>query len=301
MATVQCQVDIPKVEGLKDQELTVGREFFLICKGEWPKDLIQEKLYLVFPEAQKYQIQLLGFEFRTTEEADLKVTSHKAVPVHFENLQISDGQQTVNLGKVDYQVQTVIERPQDPSQKVEAYGALGPASIPIPLVYVIAIALVVAGIGGWLTVRVYRYSQRRRLLAKLKEHDSALSPLNQYHQSMRRLHRDNTVFFGHHKTVEGHVLAAFEELSAMFYLFLTRELHVPAFDWSPSLILSNVKKYHSEVYQEMSLDLKKLLREYASAAKNKNSLSEKDIVVLSEQTRRLVERLDRVKQQGARS
>lgn len=300
MTAVLCQIDIPKIAGLKDQELTVGREFFLSCKGDWPRDLVQEKLQLLVPAQAKYQIQLLGFEFRTPEVADIKVTSHQAVPAKFDNLQITDGKTTVDLGRVQYPVQTVIEKSEDPSQKVEAYGAIGPAAIALPLVYIVTGVLIFMAVVGFVTKKLYRYSQRRRLLAKLKDHDSALSPLNQFHHSMRRLQRDNTVYFGGKGEPE-HILQAFDELDSIFRLFLTRELHVPAFDWGTKLILANIRKYHHSVYQESAVDLKKLLSEYSLAVKNRETLTDKDILVLSEQTRRLIEKLDRSKQQGART
>lgn len=297
MTAVQCQIDIPNVQGLKNQELTVGREFYLNCRGDWPRDLAQEKLQLIFPEQAKYQIQLLGFEFRTPEEADIKITTHKVVPAKFENLKITDGTKEIELGVVQYQVQTVIEKPEDPSQKVEPFGPMGPALVAMPMVYIVVVSLLVLSVLSLAATKVYRLWQRRQLLAKLKAHDSALSPLGEFHQQMRRLQRDNTVFFGGKSTSQDVVLA-FEELNSSFRMFLIRELHVPAFDWGSQLILKDIKKYHHLVYQDCSLDIKKLLREYDQAINNKNTLIENDIRVLFEQTRRLVEKVDQLKHQG---
>lgn len=294
---MQCQIDIPNVAGLNDQELTVGREFYLACTGEWPKNLAQEKLQLVIPEQAKYQIQLLGFEFRSPDTAEMKITAYKAVPVQLDNLKLTDGAQTIELGPVRYSVKSVLEKPKDPQQQQEPYGPFGPASIPVPFEYILFVLALLGLIGLYVAQKIYRVIQRRRLLEKLKEHDSALAPLPQFHQSMRKLQRDNPVFFGVQAETPA-VLAAFESLYQMFGLFLIRQLHVPAFEWSEGLILKDVKKYHFTVYEYAGPELKKLLREYNQAQKNRNTLTDKDILVLAEQTRKLAEKID--KNQGGR-
>ncbi len=298
--TVSCQVDIPAVKGLKDQELTVGREFFLNCKGEWPKNLVQEKLQILVPEKAKYQIHLLSFEFRSAEEADLKVTAYQAVPVKLEGLQLTDGTQSVTLSPVQYNVRTVIEKPKDPQQKVEPYGPFGPAMVPIPGVYFLIVLVVVLLAFLLIGQKTYRISQRRKLLRRLKEHDSALSPLAQFHQSMRRLQRENAVFYGAAFDL-AQVHEGFKTLSEMWSLFLTRQFLVPAQEWNDKLILKDIRKYHREIFAETGVEIKKLLNEYAQAARSRDKLTDKDILVFAEQTRRLVEKLDRIKNQGRRS
>ena len=290
---MQCQVDIPEIKGLNDREITVGRTFLLNCKGEWPKNLVLEKLQFKLADAEKYQIHLLGFEFRSGDEADMKITAYKAGPVKLQNLQLTDGSQTVDLGPVQYQVATVIEKPQEGQAKVEPYGPIGPATIPIPLSYFLAAAFVIALLGLLVGRKIYRISQRRRLLAKLREHDSALTPIQQFHQNLRSLRRQSPIFFGA-QTQKSDIDQAFESLHQMLRLFLIRELHVPALEWSDKLILKDTKRYHAAVFREMGLPLKKLLNEFSLAQKNRDALSAQDIMVLAEQSRKLVEGIGRI-------
>lgn len=295
---MQCQVDIPEIKGLNDREITVGRIFLLNCKGEWPKNLVVEKLQLKIAETAKYQIHLLGFEFRSGEEADLKVTAYKAGPVKLQNLQLTDGSQTLDLGPVQYEVASVLEKPQEGQPKVEAFGPMGPASIPIPLSYFLIVALIAAALGLLIGRKIYRFSQRRRLLAKLRQHDSALAPVQQFHQNLRALRRQSPIFFG--AAVERNDIdQAFESLNQMFRLFLIRELRVPAMEWSDKLILKDIKRYYAAVYREMGLPLKKLLNEFSLAQRNRETLSAQDILVLTEQCRKLVEGIERELAKGA--
>jgi hypothetical protein len=293
---MQCQVDIPPVKGLNDREITVGRVFLLNCKGEWPKNLVLEKLQFKLAETEKssakYQIHLLGFEFRSGNEADMKITSYKAGPVQLQNLQLTDGTQTVDLGAVSFETTTVLEKPQEGQAKVEPFGPIGPASIAIPLSYFLIAAFILALLGLLIGRKIYRFSQRRRLLAKLKEHDSALTPVQQFHQNLRALRRQSPIYFG--AAVERtHIDLAFEALHQMLRLFLIRELHVPAMEWSDKLILKDTKSYNPAIYREVGLALKKLLNEFDLAQKNRKDLSAQDIVVLTDQSRKLVEGIER--------
>lgn len=295
MAMIQCQTEIPALPGLNDNELTVGREFMLVCEGEFPRTLNLEKLHFVLKPEQKYQIQLLAFEFRSPTQADIKVTSYKAGQINFENLQLNDGSLDLDLGPLKFMVQSVLPPPQpgQPAMKVEPYGPIGPASLGVPMLYW---ALLFSGIGLIFLIfaaRIFRGVQRRNMLARLREHDSALSPLAQFHQSFRRLQRMNTVFFGAAADAQN-IQQCLTETHAMFKLFLTRKYQLPAMEWTDRLILKDLKKYHPKVYAELAPDLQKILKEYARGFQDKDSLQEKDVLNIATNTRLLVEKLERV-------
>lgn len=295
MAAIQCKMEIPAIQGLNDNELTVGREFLLVCEGEFPRTLVQEKLHFVLRPQEKYQIQLLGFEFRTPTQADLKVTAYRAGQSQFQDLQVTDGTEVLSLGPIQYVVQSVLPKPEpgQPQAKQEPFGPIGPASLGVPMLYWAILAGVVGLAALIFVVRVVRVVQRRSMLARLREHDSALSPMSQFHQSFRRLQRVNTVFFGGQADPE-HIKQCLDETSAMFRLFLTRKYQVPAFEWNDRLILKDIKKYYPQVFAEYSEDLKKLLKEYARGFEDKDRLKERDVLNIATNTRLLVEKLERV-------
>ncbi|MFV8258890.1 hypothetical protein ACNQKP_13870 [Bdellovibrio bacteriovorus] len=297
MALIQCKAEIPAVEGLKDNELTVGREFLLVCDGEFPRDLQQEKLHFVLKPEQKYQIKLLGFEFRSPTLADIKATAYTAGNIPFENLQLSDGVQTLDLGPIQYGVTSVLPPPpQNPGEqpvKQEPYGPIGPASIGVPMLYWGILAAFLGVIALIAITKIYRVIQRRNMLERLREHDSALTPLSEFHQNYRRLQRANPVFFGKDAKKE-EIEQVLVETNKMFKLFLTRQFRVPALEWSERLVIKDIKKYHRNVYVEAGEGLLKLFHEYQHAFADKQNLSSSDVLNLATHCRTLVEKMERV-------
>lgn len=295
MATIQCKAEIPAVQGLKDNELTVGREFLLVCDGDFPKDLAQEKLQFVIKPEEKYQIHLLGFEFRSPTQADIKVTAYKAGNFQYQDLQLTDGTQVLSLGPIQYVVESVLPKPEpgQPETKQEPYGPVGPASMSVPMLYW---ALLAGFIGLVILIfigKIYRVVQRRNMLERLKEHDSALTPLAQFHQSFRRLQRVNTVFFGA-KAEKEHIFQCLEETHAMFKLYITRRYQVPAIEWGDRLVLKDIKKHHKAMFLEYGDELKKLFKEFQRGFEDKENLKEQDVLNISTQTRVLVEKMERM-------
>lgn len=295
MATLQCKTEIPSIEGLNENELTVGREFLLVCDGDFPKDIAQDKLHFNLKPEEKYKIHLLGFEFRSPTQADVKVTAYQAGSIQFQELQLTDGSHTLSLGAIHYDVQSVLPKP-EPGQgqvKQEPYGPVGPASLSVPLLYWGILAGFFVFLFLVLITKVLRIVQRRNMLERLKEHDSALSPLAQFHQSMRRLQRVNTVFFGGAATKED-IAQCLTETGQMLKLYLTRRYQMPALEWSDRLILKDLKKYNPKIFAEFGDELQKLLKEYQRGQQDQASLIEQDVLNIATQCRQLVEKMERV-------
>lgn len=303
MAAFQCTLDIPKVPGLEDQQLTVGREFYLICKGDWPKTLNQENLKFAGDENFKYQLKLLKFEFRSPEEADLKVTSYVAAKYQIPQLLLTDGEQNIDLGQVQFEVQSVLPAQQqqqgqkigqlsaEEQAKVEPYGPFGPATIAVPAVYWLALLGSIAFVGVLVALKVWRYNQRRAMLLRLKEHDAALSPLMEFHQAMRRLQRSNPVFFGKAGN-EQELREGVKELSRMFKVYMSRRLKVPAFEWNERLIVKDLRKYHPLVYDSYSKRIHDLFSEFRKAEGAGQNLASKDVSQLAESLRKTLEGIE---------
>lgn len=294
VSSLQCKTEIPQVPGLPEGELSVGREFLLVCDGDFPKGLIPEKIQFVLKPEQKYQIHLLGFEFRSPTQADLKVTAYKAGPIRFDDLQITDGTEVLSLGALQYQVQSVLP-PQEPGQapvKTEAYGPMGPVSLSVPPFYWAMIAGVLGLAILIFLTKILRIVQRRNMLSSLREHESALTPLAQFHQSLRRLQRQNKVFFGGRAELS-EMSAAIDETHKVFKLYLTRRFQLPALEWSDRLILNDLKKYHKKIYVEFQEELRKTLKELQRGLQDKDKLTEQDVINVTTRARLLVEKIER--------
>ena len=295
---IQCRVEIPKVEGLKDGEMTVGRVAHLLCEGEFPKDVNAKKLHFVKTPEQKYLIHLLRADFTSPTQADFTATGYVAGEIKWPDLQMTDGTASFSLGPMMYDVMTVIPKP-DPNApsipgqtaKQEPYGPIGPAELPVPHLYWIILVSVIGLAAALIIFKVVRVIQRRNMIERLKEHDSALSPLHQFHQTMRKLQRSNPAFFG--GTVnEADVQSAMEEMRLMLRLYLTRKFKIPAIEWSGRLIIKDIKKRHRKVYSEVGHDLQALIKEFQHAFENKQKVTSSDVVNIAKRTRSVIETIE---------
>jgi hypothetical protein len=291
----QCKIQIPPVEGLKEQELTVGREFILVCEGAFPKDLAVEKLHFIMDAKAKYAIQLRSMEFRSTTEADITVTSLIAGKITIPNLQLTDDTQTLDLGQVAFEVTSVLPPPDPQNQtKQEAFGPIGPAHLPVPPLYwallggVILLAAIIA------SMRIYRVVQRRKMMEELREHDAAISPLAQFHQGFRKIQRQNKVFFGVANVPQEDVLQCVDETYHMLKLYLTRKFQVPALEWSPRLVIKDIRRHHPRHYAQDADELGKLYKEYERAFQDKEHLKAQDVLAIANHCRSLVEKMERL-------
>lgn len=291
----QCKIQIPPVEGLKEQELTVGREFILVCEGDFPKDLVTEKLHFVVDAKAKYAIQLRSMEFRSTTEADLKVTSLMAGKIAIPNLQLTDDTQTLDLGQVAFEVTSVLPPPDPQNQtKQEPFGPIGPAQLPVPPLYWALLAGVILLAAAIVGMRIFRAVQRRKMLEELREHDSSLSPLAQFHQGFRKLQRQNKVFFGVANVPQEDVLQCVDDTYRMLKLYLTRKFQVPALEWSPRLVIKDIRKHHPRHFAQDGDELGKLYKEYERAFQDKEYLKAQDVLAIANHCRSLVEKMERL-------
>lgn len=308
MIDLQCKIEIPQVQGLQDNELTVGREFLFVCDGEFPKDLAQDKLSFIKTPEMKYQIKLLGFEFRSPTQADIKATSYVVGPLRLPQLQLTDGNHILNLGDQAFTLATVIQppkqgaeteagteqqsgQPQQAQQQVQPFPAMGPMNIPVPSLYWAILGVVLGGLFVTIFYKIFRVIQRKNMLERLKQYDSVQSPEQQYHASYRKLQRTSPVFYEQAVSSED-VQAVVSDTMVFLKTYLTRKYKVPALECNDRLILKDLKKYHSRTYEEHQKDLEKILREYSLALKDQGKLTKVDAKNLANNSRALVEKLE---------
>lgn len=296
MSEFQCRTEIPAVPGLPDNEITVGRKFIVHCEGPFPRDIEPEKVQLQLAPANKYDLKLFGFEFRSLSAADLLVTTYRAGPLEVP-LQIQYGEGNLALGVVKLQVKSVLP-PADPrqGQQQEApqpYPPMGPVNLPVPTLYWALLVGALLCVGSYIFFKVLRHVQRKNMIENLKEYDSALTPVNQFYQNLRRLQRENSSFSGVKASPED-VASAIKALLWMWEMYLTRRFQVPAEKWNGVLILSSIKKYHRPVYNELQTDFKKIFKEVQGFKTASAQFDETDVQNFSKQVRTLIEKVERL-------
>ena len=287
---MDCKVDIPPIQKLNDNELTVGREFYLVCKGVWPKvDLSEARL--VLPEADKYKLQLLSAEYRSADEVDLKVVSYVAGPVQVQSPVLQAKEQSIEIGPVQFEVVSVL--PTNPEEKVEPYGPVGPLELIWPLwlwVGLVALAAMIATFGGQ---KLRRWLQRRKLIEEMSAHDSALSALHQLHHTFRKLQREKEIYVGS-KIDAATIKEAVQEIRQAFLLFLTREFQVPALTWPLKEVLGSIKRYENTIYLAHAKAITDVVEELDKAVQS-DKLILTDAIALMQKSRIVAEKVDQTK------
>ncbi len=287
-----CDLQVPHIEGLPDNVITVGRKFTISCKGEWPKDFKPELWAIEFSEKQNpHSLKILSSDFISSEEVKLVVTSYVAGPSQFQPLILKSGEQKVVLGKINFEVQSVIQQQE---AQVEPFGPMA-LSISWPLALWLAIALILITLAGAISLRLRIYFQRKNLLESLRQHDSALTPLADVHKLYRQWRREKSFFYDQESSPEN--LSEFlKEVDLAFRLYLTRTFKVPALKWNDRVILKDIKKYHPKTFESGGLELKKLMLEMGKAKEAKN-LKSRDVVQLIESFRKMAEKLSKAQEE----
>lgn len=286
MAAIECQIRVPDQPGLEPGQLTVGREFFLDCAGAWPPIADPATAKFQFQKGNEHMLKLLGMERVENGRVELKVTSYTAAKIDIPNLVLLDGNQTVELGPLRYEVVSVLD-PAQPQQ--EPYGAFGPLTISVPAAWWVALALVLALIGLAVGLGLRRRLQRRALLKKIASHDSALAPEREFYQTLRRLKRDKGIFAGTEFPAD-EPAAVVGDLERAFRTFFMRQFRLPVFDWSDSALIKEFRRENRELFEAHGEDVRKLFKEFR-AARDSKKVEARDAIQLAENSRLLVEKL----------
>lgn len=287
MANFNCRLDIPEVSGLKTAEVTVGREFQVTCTGPWPAITPASKLSFELKPEQKYSLHLLGAEPLSGDTVRLNTTSYQVGAWNFQPLVLDVDGNKLELAEINFETVSVLD-PLEPQQ--EPYGLLGPVGLGWPLLWWVVLLVLVGGFilsGGQ---RWYRRVQRKKLLDSLREHDSALSPIAEFYQTLRRLRRESEVFGSQSVSTELAKQTS-AELENAFRLFFLREFRLPALTWPDRELLRAFRKENRSVDSADLAKLRKLFREM-SAAQKAEKLSARDVVQIAEQSRQLAERFE---------
>ncbi len=240
----------------KSTPLTVGDLFLLECSAE-SFTLNPSQLRLV--TNQPYQWHLLGSEMQPDGRLLLKVTSYQVGEINSEGLFLTDGINKMAITGVQAKIESVID-PKNPPEG--PYGPFGGIVLVPPLFYLWGIILAFVMVIVFFGFRFYRRWQKKRLIVGLKKHDSRLSPLTQLHVHFRQLERQRQLSYSQGDSLTSDALEnQFVELDHILRIFIIRRFKIPAQDWSDRLIINDFQKRFSFLGQELTKDLRVLLRE----------------------------------------
>lgn len=169
-----------------EQPLTVGQIFEFHCKGTLPLTFKVENAQVTGLD-DKYSIKVLKFELRDTENADIQMTSYRVGSHKFENLQVTDGETTLELPGISFEVKSVLPPAEGATEPPKPFGPFGPMLIPTPWVYWVILFSVVG-----IAVLLLAWSWKRRrdrvlILKQIEARTTGPTPIVQFHRDLRIL------------------------------------------------------------------------------------------------------------------
>lgn len=267
--------------------LSVGAKFNLHCEGATiPLWTVAPPLGFSKPE-EEFSLSVLALKNAGPNSADLVVTGYKAGN-HSGLVTIGEGPNQVQVRGLQWNIPTSVEAKE--GQPPKPFPPFGPLTIQWPWWLWAGLAgfiiIVVAVVG----LRIRRQLARKRLIEKIKALGSVLSPYAQLHKDLRALLRRYEGFTkadADHKPEEYLI-----KINESFRNYLSRQLLVPATEWSDVAIAREIRKRHKILYKNYGDEIYALLREL-KRAQNSKRLSFTDCNQLHEMARKVAEKLER--------
>lgn len=283
-----CELKIPNQSGLEDNVLTVGRIFQMNCSATIPENFNFDAAHFELAENDKLAFKVFKFAAEDKTRIVAESTLYRSGEWKIDDLILTDGQQKISLGKFEVVVKSVIQE----GVKAEPYGPIGPLIIPIPWVYIFIIVSAVLFALGSLGLNWRRRWQRKSLLKRLREYETPLSALQQFHSESRRWQRENSFFYDP-KVSDESISRVLKEIDLQVRVYFIRRFQIPAIEWNQKLILKDLKKYHRTIYNENLEIIKKWFTEVTRAMSPQFKLKSQDVIQLRDEARKLLEKLDR--------
>lgn len=280
----------------ESQPVHVGTKMRLLCQGE-PLAIRPEDLRLLDEKGQpQFELKILEVVSQQTV-GDSSVARFEAIATSYKPGQykdergflFTDGKQKLFLKNNSFEVQSVLPQ----GQQVQPVPPYGPITIGflwwMILAFVLAIVLPL--------VAIYYFSKKKRqrqlILASLHSYKTLRDPYDELYKDFRSLERQ----YGIDPEDAKNFLA---DLEKYYRMFLIRELHVPALQWSDAQVMKEIKQVlGAKKIETLEKPLKALFKEFA---KSKNTeLSAKDCHQILGMTKSVSEAIFKLRKQRGKA
>jgi hypothetical protein len=246
---------------------------------------------------QKYDVVVVKAA-QAGEELGVAVTSYIVGPKDIQSLVLTDGKQDFTIKTpLQFEVTSILK----PEEKPEMFGPISGVGVAIPMIYFILVGLALTLLVGSLLTVVRKHFKRKKLLLKLAALEDGTLAIQQYFAKYRKMQRENAIFSARtHDDADVPVqspeelLKIVKDIEQAFKIFLARTFRITSFDqgWKP--MVKELAKYHESLFSIMGNELNELTHEFQNAGKPGVKLQAKDVILISEKTRKWVEKSDQL-------
>ena len=229
MNSVHCKVFIPKVEGLEEEVLSVGRHFTLKCSGEWSKEFDFSQAAFVAEGINPLQLKVFASQAVDIESFEIDATVYAPMSIQSGSVMLSDSKNQILLNHDQIKIESI-------QSATESNGAqAGPpkpygffiGKMDWPLFYGIVVASMIAVVVGLILIGVNRRRYWRKLELGLREYDSPLAPDSQAYRTLRVI--EKSIRQLDKNTDQKIVSETHSQLQNCIYLYILRRYQVPIF------------------------------------------------------------------------
>lgn len=291
----------------KEPKLTVGQLFEAHCQlpanitVDLPKLKIKAPVDSEAAPTQKTYDVVFVKAAQGGEQLGMMLTSYAVGPHEISSLVLTDETQEYNIiSPLRFEVQSILK----PDEKPEMFGPISGVGVVIPLFYWVLLTSVIFLLIMSLGISTYRRIKRNRLLKRLESLEDGTLPLPQFFTSYRKLQRENATFNARTQIENDAVDEAKQSLDELLKIvktvegslriFLARLFRSTQYEQSWKKILSELEDNHDFLFSMVGNDLLELSKEFQKVDKGKNKLEPKDALLISEKTRKWVERADQL-------
>jgi hypothetical protein len=179
------RTDVAEDASPEARVLTVGQEFNLKCSGSGTPLLKADALRMDLPAEQKYALKVLKTLSLEASGAEFVVTSYQTGAVALQDAKISDGEQSIALTGIEFQVASVLQV--EPDKTPEPFPAWPSVWMWWPVHVWLILAILLTASLLVLTLILRAAARQRKFLSQLNERGTHLSPADQLNKDLRNL------------------------------------------------------------------------------------------------------------------
>jgi len=275
------------------ESTTVGALKDLICRGDYVADLDRNKLKIEFEDKQnQYALQIIEVKTVEGQSLSLVVAPYKAGKFEKPVFVITDGLRSVKVNDLTWSVESVLQGKED-----KPIPSMGPFSLSMPWWFWSSILGLIVLVFILIGLKLKKTWDRKKLIDELSSRGTALSPFNQFNKDFRLQLKEwqQKELTEKVKAEQEWRLELLKNTEKNLREYLMRELLIPTLEWTDIQILTEIKRSHLMIHNELSSEIKKILREIKQIQKGKSTITSIDCEQLTSMVRDLVEKINEIR------
>lgn len=280
---MDCEVQFPQESKYTRPELTVGREFYISCRGEFSSVLSEKDVELTgAAAASPFTLRILGVHKKSDSELDFLVTTYQVGKVNLPQFSFkSQEKEFVSSQGLGWETISLVQEQEQKGVKVEPYGPFGPFYLSFSYVIIIYLVAWAALLFGGLVYLSWSQHRRKKLLQSTP-FLASYKPLVEFQKTIRTFQRTN----------DATLKQDLRRLDQSWRIYWTRRFEFPALFWSERRLIADFKNDYLKIYKSNPKRIDNFLGEMRKIRKSEIEPQIEEFQKLVRETRVFIEWID---------